>query len=95
MDLENYQTFDESYTFNTTKDNRFEWGGLAGVGLQYMPNKKYMVSLEARYQSTFSDQQKAYSENQTPRYNDTYSVLLGVQCQLPSIKFSKHKASKK
>ena len=95
MDLENYQSFDESYTFNTTKDNRFEWGGLAGVGLQYMPNKKYMVSLEARYQPAFSDQQKAYSENQTPRYNDTYSILLGVQCQLSAIKINKHKASKK
>jgi hypothetical protein len=95
MDLENYQSFDESYTFNSTKDNRFEWGGLAGVGLQYMPNKKYVISLEGRYTPAFSDQQKAYSENQTPRYNDTYSVMLGVQYQVSGIKFNKHKASKK
>jgi hypothetical protein len=95
MDLQNYQSFDEGYTFNSTKDNRFEWGGLAGAGLQYMPNKKYVISLEGRYSPAFSDQQKAYSENQTPRYNDTYSILLGVQYQLQAIKFNKHKASKK
>jgi hypothetical protein len=95
MDLVNYQPYSESYTFNSTKDNRFEWGGLAGVGLQYMPNKKYVISLEGRYTPSFSDQQKAYSENQTPRYNDTYSVLLGVQCQLSAIKLPIHKTSKK
>ena len=95
MDLQNFQTFDENYTFNITKDNRFEWGGLAGLGLQYSPNKKYVISLEARYSPAFSDQQKAYSENQTPRYNDTYSLLLGVQYQLPVFKLDKYKASRK
>jgi hypothetical protein len=77
------------------KDRRIEWGGLAGVGLQYMPSKKYVVSLEGRYTPTMSDQQNAYAENQTPRYNDTYSLLLGVQCQMPAIKHNKRKASNK
>ena len=89
MDPETYQSFDEAYTFFEQKDNRLEWGALAGVGLQYMPNKKYTVSVEARYAPTFSDQQKAYMENQTPRYNDTYSLLVGFQYQLPSLKKSK------
>ena len=71
------------------KDIRLEWGALAGVGLQYMPNKKYTVSVEARYAPTFSDQQKAYMENQTPRYNDTYSLLVGFQYQLPLLKKGK------
>lgn len=92
MDLENYQSFDEAYTFNSTKDRRFQFGGLAGVGLQYMPNKKYVFSLEGRYTPAFTDMQKAYSENQTPRYNDTYSVLLSVQCQWPVLKHNKRKA---
>jgi hypothetical protein len=94
MDLTNYQEFDESYSFSDVKDNRIELGGLAGVGLQYMPNKKFVISVEGRYTPTFTDQQKAYSENQTPRYNDTYSVLVGVQYQLPSLKQNKRKASK-
>lgn len=94
MDLTNYQEFDEDYTFSDVKDNRFELGGLAGIGLQYMPTKKFVISIEGRYTPTFTDQQKAYSENQTPRYNDTYNVLVGVQYQLPSLKL-KRKASHK
>ena len=93
MDPSNFQSFDEDYTFSEEKDNRMEWGGLAGVGLQYMPSKKYVISLEGRYKPAMSDQQNAYSENQTPRYNDTYSLMLGVQYQLPVIKHHKRKAS--
>ena len=96
MDPVNYQEFDESYTFSDVKDNRFEWGGLAGAGLQYMPNKNYVFSIEARYSTALSDQQKAYSENQTPRYNDTYNLLVGVQRKLPlNKKQNKSKAAKK
>ena len=94
MDQENYQEFDESYTFNSTKDRRFQWGGLAGVGLQYMPNKQYVVSIEGRYAPSFSDIQKNYSENQTPRYNDTYSILLSFQYQLSSLTKSNRKTGK-
>ena len=94
MDPYTYQSFDEEYTFMEKKDNRVEFGGLAGVGLQYAPSKKFVISLESRYTPSFTDQQKAYSENQTPRYNDTYSVLLGVQCPLSAIKFNKSKSAK-
>jgi hypothetical protein len=61
-----------------------------------MPNKNYVFSLQARYSTALSDQQKAYSENQTPRYNDTYSLLIGVQRQLSlNKKQNKNKAGKK
>ena len=82
MDPVNYQSYDEKYTFSEEKDNRFELGGLAGIGIQYMPGKKYVFSVEGRYTPSFTDQQKAYSENQVPRYNDTYSLLVGVQYRL-------------
>ena len=94
MDLTDYQEFDEAYTFSTEKDNRIELGALAGLGIQYMPNKKYVFSIEARYTPTLTDQQNAYSENQTPRYNDTYAVFVGMQYKLPSFKHNKSKASK-
>jgi hypothetical protein len=87
--------YDEAYTFSDEKDNRFEMGALAGIGLQYMPTKKYAISVEGRYTASQTDQQKAYSENQTPRYNDTYSLLLSVQYQLPTLKNKKSKGSKK
>jgi len=91
MDPDTYQSYSEAYTFSDQKDNRFEYGGAIGAGLQYAPNKKYVVSLEGRYTAALSDQQKAYMENQTPRYNDTYGLLLRVEYQLwtPSKKNTK------
>ncbi len=93
MDPANYQEFDEAYTFSTEKDNRIELGALGGVGIQYMPNTKYVFSIEARYTPTLTDQQNAYSENQTPRYNDTYGVFVGMQYRLTSLKSKKSKTS--
>jgi len=95
MDPDQLQDYDEAYTFSSEKDRRFELGGLAGVGLQYMPNKKYVISIEARYTPSFTDQQKAYSENQVPRYNDTYSLMLGVQYQLSGLFAGKKKLNAK
>jgi len=94
MDPGVYQSYDEPYSFSEVKDNRFEFGGLSGLGLQYMPNKKYVISIEGRYTAALTDQQKAYSENQTPRYNDTYSLLMSVQYQLPALKNKNRKSSK-
>ena len=95
MEGDNYQSYDEAYTFSSTKDNRLELGAVTGVGLQYMPNKKYVFSVEGRYTPALTDQQKPYMENQTPRYNDTWNILFSVQRQLPAIKLHKSKASKK
>jgi hypothetical protein len=92
MDPSNYQSYDEAYPFSDEKDNRFELGGLAGLGIQYMPCRKYVISLEGRYTPALTDQQKAYSENQAPRYNDNRSILMSVQYQLQT---QKHKRSKK
>ena len=95
MDPNNYQSYDEPYTFSDEKDNRIELGGLAGLGIQYMPNKKYVISIEARYTPALTDQQKAYSENQTPRYNDTHSILMSVQYQLQTSKNKNRNRSKR
>jgi len=95
MDPNNYQSYDEPYIFSEEKDNRVELGGLAGVGLQYMPTKKYVISIEARYTPALTDQQKAYSENQTPRYNDTRSILMSFQYQLQKPKHKKRNSRKK
>ena len=92
MDELNYIPYNTAYTFDNRKDNRFEWGAVLGLGVQYALNKIYSVSLEARYTPSFSDQQKNYQENQTPRYNDTYSLLASIQCNWHAIK---HKSGKK
>lgn len=92
FDPDSYLPFDTKYEFNSEKDNRVELGAVIGAGLQYALNKKYVFSLEYRYTPSLTDQQKNYSENQTPRYNDTHSVLVSMQYQLPS---KKHGASGK
>ena len=94
MDPNNFVSYDEPYQFSDKKDNRMELGGLAGVGVQYMPNRKYVISLEARYTPALTDQQKAYSENQSPRYNDVRSILMSVQYQLQTSKPNKRKHAK-
>ncbi len=69
--------YDEKYEFNDTKDNRIELGLLAGVGMSYEMNKKYLFFGEARYYQSMTDQQKNYQLNLVPRYNETVAISLG------------------
>ena len=92
FDPNSYQSFDTKYTFDNTKDNRVELGAIAGVGLQYALRDQYVLSVEYRYTPSLTDQQKAYQEDQTPRYNDTHSLLVTLQYRLPA---GKHKAGTK
>jgi hypothetical protein len=90
FDATNYESFDSKYAFDNTRDNRVELGAVAGIGLQYGLRDKYLVSVEYRYTPSLTDQQKAYQDEQTPRYNDTHSILLTMQYRLPE---GKHKAA--
>ena len=92
FDADTYQSFDTKYQFDNTKDRRIELGAVAGVGLQYALLDKYVLSVEYRYTPSLTDQQKAYQDDQTPRYNDTHSLLVTMQYRLPD---GKHKTSAK
>jgi hypothetical protein len=81
-----YQTFDSKYEFQSQKDNRIEFGAVAGVGLQYALQSKYIFSVEYRYTPSLTDQQKAYQADQVPRYNETHGILVSMQYQLPALK---------
>lgn len=74
--------YNEKYSFDDTKDNRFEAGWVAGVGASYDITSRYQVFAEGRYLYSFTDQQKAYMTNQIPRYNSTYGVNIGVMIHL-------------
>jgi hypothetical protein len=91
FDPTNYTSFDTKYAFDNTKDNRIELGAVAGIGLQYALREKYSVSVEYRYTPSLTDQQKAYQLDQTPRYNDTHSLLVTMQYRLTA---KKHKGTK-
>ncbi len=77
-DYENPYSFNEKYSFDKRKDNRFEAGWVAGLGLSYSVNERYEVFTEGRLLYGFTDQQKKYMTNQIPRYNTTYGLNAGV-----------------
>ena len=77
-------SYNEKYQFDKTKDNRIELGLLAGIGISYEMNEKYLFFGEARYYQSMSDQQKNYQLNLVPRYNETFGVSLGCLYELGS-----------
>ena len=77
FDEYNPYSYNEKYQFDNTKDNRIELGLLAGVGMSYEMNNKYLFFAEARYYQSMSDQQKNYQLNLVPRYNETVAISFG------------------
>lgn len=83
---ENYgYTYDEKYPFNNTKDNRFEFGLIGGLGVSYELQETYNFYLEGRYFRAMTDQQKHYETNQAPRYNDNFGVVIGCTVYLKKL----------
>jgi hypothetical protein len=78
----NSYNFNESYQFNSVKDNRVEWGWLAGAGISYQLTRKCQIYMEGRNTQSVTDQQKKYMMNQIPKYNQTYSLMIGCLLQL-------------
>jgi hypothetical protein len=83
---ENYgYTYNQKYTFNNTKDQRLEFGLIAGAGVSYELFHTYTLYLEGRYYRAMTDQQKIYETNQAPRYNDNFGLVLGCTVQIKQI----------
>ncbi|MFT4156052.1 porin family protein [Parafilimonas sp.] len=78
----NEYNYDEKYSFDKTKDNRFEAGWIGGAGISYQVTDRYQVFAEARYLYGFTDQQKKYETNQVPRYNSTAGINIGLLVDL-------------
>jgi hypothetical protein len=76
-----FHEFDERVEFNKERDNRFDGGLLAGLGLKY-DLTQWTFFVEARYSYSLCDMQKNYMYEQIPRYNDTYIFTFGVTCKL-------------
>jgi Outer membrane protein beta-barrel domain len=83
---ENYPyTYDQKYVFNSTKDNRMEFGLIGGAGVSYQLFQIYTFYLEGRYYRAMTDQQKQYEINQSPRYNDNYGLTLGCTIKVKKL----------
>lgn len=81
----NYVNFDEKYSFDNRKDNRMEWGVLAGTGVEYLLTPSIAISIEARYCRALTDQQKNYMINQVARYNDALVFQAGIMLNMATI----------
>jgi opacity protein-like surface antigen len=81
FDLNNAYNYNEKYSFDSRKDQRLEWGWVAGAGVSYALGSSLSLFMEARYMQSLTDQQKDYMINQIPRYNETYGLTLG--CMYP------------
>jgi hypothetical protein len=84
FDFQKPYSYDEKYAFDSKKDNRYEFGWIAGLGVGYDITERYHIFSEARMMYSFTDQQKEYMINQVPRYNTTYGINLGVMYHLQS-----------
>jgi len=86
FDTENAYSYSEKYAFDQRKDQRFELGISAGLGLEYILKTQYRFFVEARYYRGMTDLQKDYMINQIPRYNDAYLFQMGCLFNLRNIK---------
>lgn len=73
-----YTHFDEDYTFNNVRDNRFDAGLVFGGALRCTLFKKLDLSAELRWYYGLTDMQKQYMTNLIPRYNTTRSLQFGL-----------------
>jgi hypothetical protein len=77
-DIINRHDFNQKYDFNAVRDNRFEFGGILGLGMRYEFDKGFQVFVEGKKIQSITDQQKKYMINQVPRYNSSYAFTFGV-----------------
>lgn len=83
---ENYgYSYDQPYSFNSSKDNRLEWGVIAGAGVSYELFQTYTVYVEGRYFRAMTDQQKIYETNQAARYNDNFGWTVGCTVKVKKL----------
>lgn len=68
--------YDKDYEFDDRRDNRFEYGLAAGLGVQYEISRT-SVFVECRYNHGLSDLQKTYQYKLAPQMNSTWTVQAG------------------
>ncbi len=70
--------FDESYEFDSRRDNRFDAGLVYGFGIRCAVVRKLDISAEMRWYYGLTDIQKNYMTNLNPRYNTTRALQFGL-----------------
>ena len=82
-DVTTPEPFDCKRQFNSTRDNRFDAGLVAGVGVEYEFLPKWFVGVEGRFYYGLTSMTKNYMQHfRDPRYNNTVTVMLSISRQL-------------
>lgn len=68
---------DQSYVFNSVRDNRAEFGAVAGVGAEYRISSHWALQAEVRMYYSLTSTTKDYMRVKNPRYNTTIAYQLG------------------
>jgi opacity protein-like surface antigen len=77
--------YDQRYTFDPRRDNRWEEGWWLGPGLQYRLTGRWWLTAGARYYQSLTSQEKT-SVSPIPAYNRTWIFSIGGAWSLPKPK---------
>ena len=70
--------FSEDIKFNSERDQRFDFGFVSGIGLEYRFCQRWAAQVEMRYYYSTVSTQKDYMRLSDPRYNSTLGVQAGL-----------------
>ena len=73
-----YYSFSEKVEFDSERDQRWDFGLVGGVGLEYCFAKHWAAQVEARCYYSTTSVQKQYMRVKDYRYNNTIAIQAGV-----------------
>ncbi len=71
-------SFSEKIEFNTERDQRWDFGFVAGAGVEYRFASNWAAQVELRYHHSTLSVQKDYTGFKDNRYNSTLALQAGV-----------------
>lgn len=71
-------SYNQKMQFDSRRDNRFEAGGMMGIGMSYLLSPQIQLLGECRYYHSLTDMQKDYMKGKIPRYNNTFAFQAGI-----------------
>ncbi|WP_127128110.1 porin family protein [Pseudoflavitalea rhizosphaerae] len=76
------KTYNHKYEFDSEKDQRIDWGAVAGIGLNYQFNSQVHFYLELRYSQPFTSYEKEPITGQQKPVHQTAAAMLGCLMNL-------------
>ncbi len=71
-------SYNQKYSFDSHRDQRWEFGWQTGGGLSYHAEDGAEPFIGVRFYQSLTDQQKNYMVDQVPRYNRTLAFSFGL-----------------